>query len=156
MKSKCVLLVEDNRDDRELIRLAVKKANLPCKVESVLDGAEITDYLFGTGIYHERDLRMMPDLILLDLHMPKLNGCQVLQVLKRARGTSGLPPVVVLTASDSEQDVTDAYHWGANSYIRKAVDFTQFVESVRQVLLYWLELNVPPPVGQTVTPQLVN
>lgn len=153
MHTKTILLVEDNRDDRELTRLALKKAGIPCKLETVSDGAKLADYLFAVGEYSDRDARQMPDLILLDLKLPKLNGCQALQMLQRVRGRPNLPPVIVFTSSDDEQDIADAYSAGANSYIRKPVDFCEFIEKIRQVVFYWLDLNVPPS-GKKAVPSL--
>ena len=154
MHTKTILLVEDNPDDRELIRLALQQADIPCKVETVFDGAKLAYYLFAVGEYCHRDARQMPDLILLDLKLPKLSGCKALQRLQRVRGRPNLPPVIVFTSSDDEQDIADAYSAGANSYIRKPVDFNEFIEKIRQVLLYWLDLNVPPPSRLRVAPSL--
>lgn len=145
MFSKTILLVDDSRDDRELIGLAIEKAGIQLEVETVVDGTELADYLFAVGDYTHRDVRQMPDLILLDLKMPKLDGCQTLQMLRRVRGQPHLPPVVVFTSSDNEQDIADAYCAGANSYIRKPIDSSEFIEIVRRVVGYWIDLNLPPP-----------
>jgi two-component system, response regulator len=149
MMTKTVLSVEDNQDDTELVRLALKKGKLRCNLDVVVDGVELADYLFGVGKYQDRDARQMPDLILLDLKLPKIDGCQSLQMLHRVRGQPDLPPVVVLTSSDDKKDIADAYRAGANSYIRKPVDFSQFITLVGQVFAYWLELNVPVSTGRT-------
>ncbi len=144
--SKIILLVEDNPDDEFLTRRALKKNNIGNEVVVAHDGTEALDYLFGTGAYEGRDLSMMPQVILLDLKLPKIDG---LEVLKRLRGDerTSLLPVVILTSSKEQQDLMDGYGYGANSYIRKPVDFAQFVEAVRQLGLYWLVLNETPGQG---------
>lgn len=140
-----ILLVEDNSDDEALTLRALKKNNIHNEVVVARDGVEALDYLFGTGVYAGRDLGIMPQLILLDLKLPKIDGLQVLQRL-RADQRTRLLPVVILTSSKEQQDVIEGYSLGANSYIRKPVDFTQFIESVRQLGLYWLILNERAPV----------
>ena len=144
MENKCILLVEDNPDDVELTLRAFKKSNIQNKVVVARDGAEALDYLFGTGAYAGRDTDIMPAVILLDLKLPKIHG---LEVLRRIRGDerTQLLPVIVLTSSKEEQDLISSYKMGANSYIRKPVDFAQFSEAIRQLGLYWLILNEPPP-----------
>ncbi len=144
--SKIILLVEDNPDDEFLTRRALKKNNIGNEVVVAHDGTEALDYLFGTGAYEGRDLSVMPQVILLDLKLPKIDG---LEVLKRLRGDerTSLLPVVILTSSKEQQDLVDGYGYGANSYIRKPVDFAQFVEAVRQLGLYWLVLNETPGQG---------
>lgn len=144
MKQRCVLLVEDNPDDVELTLLAFKDNHIQNEVVVVPDGAETLDYLFGTGAYAGRDIDILPALILLDLNLPKING---LEVLRRIRGDerTKLLPVVILTSSKEEQDLISGYKLGANSYIRKPLDFVQFSEALRQVELYWLVINEPPP-----------
>jgi two-component system response regulator len=146
MDTKTILLVEDDRDDRDLIRMALRKAATPCEVEVMEDGTEIIDYLFGTGQYATRDLRTMPHLILLDLKMPRLNGRKLLQALRRVRGKSHLPPVVVFTSSDEEHDIAEAYRVGANSYVRKPVDADQFQETIRELVTYWITMNHAAPM----------
>lgn len=143
-KNKIILLVEDNPDDAALTLRALKKNNIMNEVVVARDGVEALDYLHGSGDYTERDVFDLPQLILLDLKLPKLDG---LEVLKRVRADerTALQPVVVLTTSVEEQDVISSYRLGANSYIRKPVDFDQFMEAVRQLGLYWLVMNVPPP-----------
>ncbi len=144
--SKIILLVEDNPDDEFLTRRALKKNNIGNEGVVAHGGTEALDYLFGTGAYEGRDLSMMPQVILLDLKLPKIDG---LEVLKRLRGDerTSLLPVVILTSSKEQQDLMDGYGYGANSYIRKPVDFAQFVEAVRQLGLYWLVLNETPGQG---------
>ena len=146
MKGKLILLAEDDAAQQKLFCHALQQSGVECRLEIVEDGVELIDYLFGTGQYKGRDPRVLPDLILLDLKMPRMDGLQVLQVLRRVRDEQfHLPPVVVLTCSDHEQDIVDAYHWGARSYIRKPVSFPEFVEAVRETAQYWLGLNRPPP-----------
>jgi two-component system response regulator len=143
-KDNVILLVEDNADDEALAIRALKKNNILNEVVVARDGAEALDYLFGTGAYAGRDLTTPPQVVLLDLKLPKING---LEVLKRIRedARTRFQPVVVLTSSKEEQDLIGSYSLGANSYIRKPVDFSQFAEAVRQVGLYWLVLNEAPP-----------
>ena len=144
MFEKTILLVEDNADDEELTIRALKKNNVTNDLVVARDGVEALDYVFGTGAYIGRDTAALPGLVLLDLKLPKIDG---LEVLRRIRGDerSKRMPVVVLTSSKEEQDVIKSYDLGANSYIRKPVDFTQFTEAVRQLGLYWLMLNEVPP-----------
>ncbi len=144
MKKGIILLVEDNPDDVELTLLALKKNNISNKVVVVRDGAEALDYLFTTGAYADRDKSTMPAVILLDLKLPKMDGLEVLQRL-RADERTKLLPVVILTSSKEEQDILNGYKLGANSYVRKPVDFSQFSDAVKQLGLYWLLLNEPPP-----------
>jgi len=143
MKSKVILLAEDNPDDVKLTLRALKKSNILNEVVVAQDGVEALDYLFGTGKYAGRDTRVVPQLILLDLKMPKMDGLEVLQRL-RGDGRTKLLPVVVLTTSSEDRDRIESYKLGANSYIRKPVDFDQFVDAVRQLGLYWLVLNEAP------------
>jgi CheY-like chemotaxis protein len=139
-----ILVVEDNPDDEALTLRALKKNNIGNQVFVVRDGAEALDFLFCTGAYAERDPHDMPQIILLDLKLPKVDGLEVLRRL-RADERTRLLPIVILTSSNEEQDLIEGYKNGANSYIRKPVDFNQFVEAVRQLSLYWLVLNEPPP-----------
>lgn len=143
MENRIVLLVEDNPDDEELTRRALQKSNIPHELLVARDGVEALDYLFGTGVYAGRDLRVMPLLIMLDLKLPKLDGLEVLRRL-RADARTRLLPVAVFTSSSEKQDIKESYALGANSYIRKPVDFGHFSEAVRQVGAYWLALNIPP------------
>jgi CheY-like chemotaxis protein len=144
MDEKIILLVEDNPDDEELIRIALQENNIVSQLIVVHSGAEALDYLFGTGIYAGRGLSMMPHLILLDVKLPKVHGLEVLRRLRADNRTTFLP-VVILTSSNEEKDVLMSYSLGANSYIRKPVDYVQFTEAVRQLGLHWLVLNEPPP-----------
>jgi len=144
MSRKVILLVEDNPDDEVLTIRALKKNNIQNEVVVAHDGAEALDYLFGSGPYAGRDVSVLPQLILLDLKLPKIDGLEVLRRL-RANERTRLLPVVILTSSKEDQDRLNGYTLGANSYIRKPVDFNQFVEAVRQLGLYWLVLNEPPP-----------
>jgi CheY-like chemotaxis protein len=145
MTEKPVLLVEDNPDDVELAMRAFRKNNLMNKIVVAHDGAEALDYLFATGDYAERDPNLLPQLMLLDLKLPKVDGLEVLRRI-RADERTKLIPVVILTSSKEEQDLVQSYTLHANSYIRKPVDFDQFIEAVRQLGLYWLVLNEPPPL----------
>lgn len=140
MKNKVVLLVEDNPDDEELTRLAFEECRLANELIIVRDGQEALDYLFETGKYSGRDDNEVPQVILLDLKLPKVDGLEVLRRV-RADERTRLLPVVVLTSSKEEQDMIESYSLGANSYIQKQVDYLQFVEAVRQLGLYWLVLN---------------
>lgn len=140
--NKTILLVEDNPDDEALTLRALKKNNVLNKVEVARDGVEALDYLFGTGIHSGRNTAQQPHIILLDLKLPKIDGLEVLRRI-RADPRTSLLSVTILTTSNEEQDVLKSYQYGANSYIRKPVDFGQFMEMVRQLSLYWLVLNVP-------------
>jgi two-component system, response regulator len=144
MDLKIILLVEDNPDDEALTLRALRKNHILNEVVVAHDGVEALDYLFGTGAYTGRDLSMMPQVILLDLKLPKVDGLEVLRRL-RADARTRLLPVVILTSSKEEQDIIDGYSLGANSYVRKPVDFTQFADAVRNLGLYWLVLNESPP-----------
>lgn len=144
MNTKIILLVEDNRDDEELALLAFKKGQVANEVVVARDGVEALDYLFGTGQYDGRDVAALPQLMLLDLKLPKVGGLEVLRRVRADARTRRLP-VVILTSSREEEDLLQGYDLGANSYVRKPVDFNQFVEAVRNLQLYWLVLNEPPP-----------
>jgi CheY-like chemotaxis protein len=144
MNSKIILLVEDNPDDEALTLRALKKNNIQNEVVVARDGVEALDYLFGTVSYAGRDTKVVPQVVLLDLKLPKVDGLEVLKRI-RADERTKLLPVVILTSSNEEKDLTAGYGLGANSYIRKPVDFNQFAEAVRQLGLYWLVLNEPPP-----------
>ncbi len=144
MEKKVILLVEDNPDDVDLTLRAMKKGNILNKVIVASDGVQALDYLFGTGTYTGRDMSIMPTIVLLDLKLPKIDGLEVLRRL-RADERTKLLPVVILTSSKEEQDLMSSYKLGANSYIRKPVDFVQFTEAVQQLKLYWLLMNESPP-----------
>jgi two-component system response regulator len=144
MEDKMILIVEDNSDDEALTIRALKKNNIGNRLVVVRDGAEALDYLFCTGIYSERDPRDLPQVILLDLKLPKVDGLEVLKGI-RADPRTSLLPVVILTSSKEEQDVLQSYKNGANSYVRKPVNFNEFLEAARQIGLYWLILNEVPP-----------
>ena len=146
MSNKVILLVEDNPDDELLTLRALRKNNVLNEVVVARDGVEALDYLFGTGEYSERNTAVMPQLILLDLKLPKIDGLEVLRRL-RADERTRLLPVVILTSSREQQDMLDGYGFGANSYVRKPVNFEQFVQAIEQLKLYWLILNEAPPAA---------
>ena len=146
MNSKSILLVEDNPDDEALSIRALRKNNILNEVIVARDGAEALDYLFGMGAHAGRDMSVMPEVILLDLKLPKVDGLEVLRKL-RADERTELLPVVILTSSKEEQDLIASYKLGANSYIRKPVNFIKFTEAIHQLKSYWLVLNEPPPSG---------
>lgn len=143
MKDKIILLVEDNPDDVTLTLRALKKSKIMNEVVVAQDGVEALEYLFGAGKYAGRDTRVAPQVVLLDLKMPRMDGLEVLQRLRGDDRTKFLP-VVVLTTSSEDRDRIESYKLGANSYVRKPVDFNQFVDAVQQLGLYWLVLNDAP------------
>jgi len=143
MNEKHILLVEDDPDDVKLTLKALEKNRITNKVEVAWDGVEALDYLFGRGKFEGRDLSIMPQLILLDLKMPKMDGIEVLRHM-RSDDRTKLLPVVILTTSTEDRDRIESYKLGANSYIRKPVDFHQFADAVQQLGLYWLVLNEAP------------
>src|SRR3954454_11894576 len=146
MHPKVILLVEDNQDDEELALLDFRKSNIANKIVAARDGAETLDYLFGTGAHAGRDPGVLPQVVLLDLKLPKIDGLEVLKRLRADPRTRRLP-VVVLTSSREEQDLIESYDLGANSYVRKPVDFVRLAEAVQQLQMYWLVLNEAPPSG---------
>lgn len=145
MSERYILLVEDNPDDEELTLLSLRKNNLAHEIVVVRDGVEAIEYLFANGQYANRDVMHAPTVILLDLKLPKLDGLGVLKRLRADDRTRNLP-VVVLTSSSQDADVIASYNLGANSYVRKPVEFGAFVEAVSSLGLYWVLLNRPPPV----------
>ena len=138
-----VLLVEDNPDDELLTIRAFKKSNLKNEVVVVRDGVEALDYIFATGTYANRSINDSPQIILLDLKLPKVDGLQVLERIRADERTKHLP-VVILTSSKEQEDLISSYSLGANSYIRKPVDFNDFVQVVQQLGFYWMVLNQYP------------
>jgi two-component system response regulator len=144
MKDKVILLVEDNPRDEALTRRALSKSNIVNEVIVARDGVEALDYLFGTEAHAGHDAMLRPQLILLDLKLPKLDGLQVLQRIRADERTRRLP-VVIFTSSSEEEDMIKSYDLGANSYVRKPVDFEQFLEATKQLGMYWLVLNEAAP-----------
>jgi two-component system response regulator len=147
MNEKSILVVEDNADDEELTLRALRKGNLANEIIVVRDGREALDFIFGKGQYEGRDLSRMPTVVLLDLKLPKLSGLQVLEAL-RADSRTRLTPVVVLTSSSEDEDMLRSYELGANSYVRKPVEFSAFIDAVGQLGLYWMIFNQPVPKGR--------
>lgn len=139
-----ILLVEDNADDRELTVRALRKHNLANELAVATDGVEALDYLLGTGKWADKP-EPLPQVVLLDLNLPRIDGLEVLKRL-RAHERTRILPVVILTSSKEEQDLMKGYSYGANSYVQKPVDFNKFIEAARQLSLYWVVLNEPPPV----------
>lgn len=144
--NKTILLVEDNPDDEVLTLRALRRHHVANEIVVARDGAEALDYLLGTGDYADRDVTQIPQLILLDLKLPKVDGLEVLRRLRQNLYVRNVP-VVVMTTSDEEHDRIQSYDLHANSFIRKPVDFNEFVEVIRQIGLYWLMLNEPPGGG---------
>ncbi len=147
MKNRFILLVEDNPDDEELTLMGLKKSGIANEIYVVRDGEEALHFLFAEGEYEERDQGMLPAVILLDLKLPKLSGFEVLQQV-RSNPVTRCVPVVILTSSSEEEDVLAGYKLGANSYVRKPVEFKHFADAVNQLGLYWLLLNEPPACGK--------
>jgi len=143
MQQKTLLLVEDNPDDEALTLRALKKHNLANDIVVARDGQEALDYLFAQGAYSSRDINQLPQVVLLDLKLPKIDGLEVLEQI-RANPVTRNVPVVILTSSNEEQDILRSYDLGANSYVRKPVDFAQFIEAARQLGMFWLVLNEVP------------
>jgi CheY-like chemotaxis protein len=145
MENSVILLVEDNPKDEALTLRALRKSNIVNDVVVAHDGVEALDYLFATGAYEGRDTTFMPQLTLLDLKMPRVDGLQVLKRMREDERTRRLP-VVIFTSSDEEEDLISSYELGANSYVRKPVEFSQCEEATRQLGLYWLVLNRAAPL----------
>ena len=143
MKNKVILLVEDNPSDIKLTKRALEQSQITNELIVAEDGGDALDYLFGTGQYAGRDIRIIPAVVLLDLKLPRIDGLDVLKKI-RANDLTSLLPVVILTSSDQEEDIITSYKLGANSYIRKPVDFNQFADAVKQLGLFWLVLNQTP------------
>jgi two-component system response regulator len=140
-----ILLVEDNPEDEQLTLRALRKNNIANQVVVAHDGVEALDYLHGTGPHAGRDMSLQPRLMLLDLHLPRVDGLEVLRRV-RAHGSTRYLPTVVLTSSKQEEDIVRSYSLGANAYVRKPVDFDEFVMAIKSLGLFWLVLNEPPPV----------
>jgi CheY-like chemotaxis protein len=145
IRTRIILLVEDNPDDVELTLRAFNRSRVSNEIVVARDGADALAYLFGTGAHAGRDLTVMPEVVLLDLKLPKVDGLDVLRYLRADERTRRLP-VVVLTSSNEEHDLIRSYDLGANSFVRKPVDFAQFSEAAQQLGVYWLGLNEPPPM----------
>jgi CheY-like chemotaxis protein len=151
-RGRLILLVEDNPNDVLLTRRAFERSQLPTELVVAQDGEEALDFLFAAGRYQQRDAAVMPEVVLLDLKLPKIDGLGVLQRMRADVRTRRLP-VVILTSSSEERDLISAYDLGANSYVRKPVDFEEFTAATRQLGLYWLRLNEPPPRGGSGEPR---
>jgi two-component system, response regulator len=145
MNKKIILLVEDNPSDIELTKRAFERSHISNQLVVVTDGQQALDYLFGLGEFAGKNAKELPTLTLLDIKLPKIDGLEVLQHIRQNENTRRLP-VVMLTSSNEEQDIATSYDLGVNSYIRKPVDFNQFVEAIRHLGLYWLVINEPPPL----------
>lgn len=146
MSERFILLVEDNPDDEELTLLSLRRNNFTHDVTVVRDGAAAVEFLLCTGAYLDRDPSLMPKVVFLDLKLPKLDGLSVLQRLRAEERTRHLP-IVVLTSSTQESDIAASYRFGANSYVRKPVEFGEFVEAIGSVGAYWTQFNCGPPVS---------
>lgn len=143
-QNKVILLIEDNPNDEELTIMAFERNKISNRIVVARDGAEAIDYLFSQGAYSERDMADTPQLVILDLKLPKVDGLEVLRAIREDERTRRLP-VVVLTSSKEERDIIEAYDLGSNAYVRKPVDFVQFTEAVKQLGMFWLLLNEPCP-----------
>jgi len=146
--TKLILLVEDNASDEKLALLAFKRSGVACEIAVARDGADALDYLFGTGKYQDREAAARPVVVLLDLKLPRISGLDVLRQI-RANPETRLLPVVVLTASREDEDLTRAYSLGANAYLRKPVDFVEFSEAAKTLAAFWLQFNELPPSART-------
>ena len=152
IRSRIILLVEDNPNDIELTLRAFEKCNVASEIVVARDGEEAIQYLFTTGPHVERDPNAMPEVVLLDMKLPKIDGLRVLRKMRADKRTRRLP-VVVLTSSKEEKDIISSYDLGANSFVRKPVDFVQFIDAARQLGLYWLFMNEPaPPLWEKADP----
>jgi two-component system, response regulator len=147
-RTRIILLVEDSPDDVELARRAFGKSHIASTIVVARDGAEALEYLFATGAHAGRDARILPEVVLLDLKLPRIDGLEVLGRIRADERTRRIP-VVILTSSNEAQDVIRGYNLGANSFVRKPVGFAQFLEAAQQIGLYWLELNEAPPLSST-------
>ena len=145
MKERRILLVEDRQDDIDLTLRSLKDNKITNKIDVVRDGAEALDYIFVTGVYSDRNIEDLPSVILLDIKLPKVDGMEVLRRIREDKRTKMLP-VVILTSSKEESDLIDGYKLGCNSYVRKPIEFEEFSKAIRELGLYWLLLNEPPPV----------
>ncbi|MDO8277726.1 MAG: response regulator [Burkholderiaceae bacterium] len=145
MKEKTILVVEDDPDQMELTLITLENISSGGKIAAVRDGAEALDYLFGTGSYQSRDTSVQPDVIFLDIKLRKLSGLEVLKRIRSNRRTAMIP-VVMLTSSCEEEDILSAYKNGANSFVRKSVDFQEFTDKLRALHTYWLSVNIGAPV----------
>ena len=145
-RSRLILLVEDNPDDVELTLRAFDKSPVVSKIVVARDGEEALEFLFGQGRHADRDTTHVPDLVLLDLKLPKIDGIEVLQRLRADAHTRHIP-VVILTSSREQRDLVATYDLGANSYVQKPVDFGEFMEAAHRIGVYWLDLNQVPPLG---------
>ena len=141
---KLILLVEDNSSDEKLTVLALRKCEVPNEVAVARDGAEALDYLLATGVHATRDPSALPALVLLDLNLPKISGLEVLRRIRTEERLRALP-VVILTSSREDEDITQGYAFGANAYVRKPVDYAQFVSAAQTLGVFWLQLNEPSP-----------
>ena len=144
MQNHTILLVEDNPEDEALTLRALKKNNIGNEIVVVRDGAEALDYLFCRNTFANRDPEALPALILLDIKLPKIDGLEVLRRVRAEKRTQSLP-IVLLSSSNERKDVIEGYKGGANSYVRKPIDFAQFIEAIQQLGFYWLALNEAPP-----------
>jgi two-component system, response regulator len=142
---KIILLVEDNPDDVQLTQRSLRKNNILNEVVVARDGVEALDYLFGRGAHAGRDLKQLPVVVLLDIKLPKIDGIEVLRTIRQDERTR-LLPVVILTSSKEDSDLLNGYRLGANSYVRKPIDFVQFNEAIKHLGLYWLLWNEAPPI----------
>jgi two-component system response regulator len=147
IRSRIILLVEDNPNDVELTARAFERSHVANEIVVACDGEDALNYLFTTGRHASRDPKVMPEVVLLDLNLPKIDGLGVLRRMRADQRTRRLP-VVIMTSSNEERDIISSYDLGANSFVRKPVDFGQFLDAAKQLELYWLVMNEPPPHGK--------